>query len=71
MELEDILAKEAKEILKWVKKEVNFGNMAGRNYVNMEEIKWNLGKVEGLKSAIQKILKSKGISLKDFEKKYS
>ena len=71
MELEDTLVKEAKKILRWVEKEVNFGNMAGRQYVNMEEIKWNLGKVEGLKSAIRKILKSKGIKMKDFMKKYS
>jgi len=71
MELEDTLVKEAKKILRWCDKEVNFGNMAGRQYVNMEEIKWNLGKVEGLKYAIRKILKSKGIKMKDFMKKYS
>mgnify|MGYP003656894720 FL=1 len=71
MELEETLVKEAKKILRWVDKEVNFGNMAGRDYVNMEEIQWNLGKIEGLKSAIRKILKSKGIKMKDFMNKYS
>ena len=71
MELEDILAKEAKKILRRIKKEVSFGNMAGRQYVNMEEVKWNLGKVEGLKYAIKKILISKDIKQSDFEKKYA
>ena len=71
MEIEDMLAKELKKTLKWLKSEHEFGNMAGRNYVNMNEIQWNIGKTEGIKFAIQKVLKSKGIKQSDFEKKYA
>ena len=70
MELEDTCVKEAKRVIKWVNKEVQFGNMAGRDYVNMEEIKWNLGKVEGIKYVLNKILKSKGINKSEFERKH-
>ena len=37
----------------------------------MNEIQWNIGKTEGIKFAIQKVLKSKGIKQSDFEKKHA
>jgi hypothetical protein len=70
MELEDTCVKEAKKILKWVKREVQFGSTVGRDYVNTEEIKWNLGKVEGIKFVLNKLLSSKGINKSDFERKH-
>ena len=70
MEFEDMLVKEAKKILKSAQSDVNFARRVGKAYFNQEEFQWNLGKVEGIKIGIKKILKSKGIKQKDFEKKH-